>query len=271
MFGFSFGEILIIALVALVVVGPDRLPRLAQTLGLLMGRAQRYVNDFRSDLEQEMQMQDLKEMKEEIHSTVSEFEEGMKANVDNLKKPFNDIKQQSQDLDKKLKQNFDEALDRDHKDTNAQSDSGSVFSASLKNAENKPASVSQNADKGQEAASAEPTSQTSQAATQTAGNSTDSFAAADSSQQLPDAPDSQQPSSASDSSQALNSDPQATATDAVPNKAGQPVTIDSPNALKPGPTASQQAAASSTRAGAVSDEVSAADASDHKTQRSQAG
>ncbi|SPY31555.1 Sec-independent protein translocase protein TatB [Oligella urethralis] len=63
MFGLSFSEIIIIALVALIVIGPERLPKTARALGLLMGRAQRYVNDIKSDIEREMHVDDIKSLR----------------------------------------------------------------------------------------------------------------------------------------------------------------------------------------------------------------
>ena len=54
MFDISFSEIVVIAVVALVVVGPERLPKVARTLGYLFGRAQRYIADVKSDIQREM-------------------------------------------------------------------------------------------------------------------------------------------------------------------------------------------------------------------------
>ena len=50
MFGVDFSELMVILVVALIVVGPERLPKVARTLGLLWGRAQRYVNGVKADI-----------------------------------------------------------------------------------------------------------------------------------------------------------------------------------------------------------------------------
>ena len=63
MFDFSFSELVIIMVVALIVIGPERLPKVARTMGLLWGRAQRYVNGVRADIERDMQMEELKQLK----------------------------------------------------------------------------------------------------------------------------------------------------------------------------------------------------------------
>ena len=50
MFDVGFSEIVVIAVVALIVIGPERLPKVARTLGHLFGRMQRYVNDVKADI-----------------------------------------------------------------------------------------------------------------------------------------------------------------------------------------------------------------------------
>lgn len=63
MFDISFAEILIIAIMALIVVGPQRLPKVARTLGYLFGRAQRYADNIKSDIRHEMELEELKKLK----------------------------------------------------------------------------------------------------------------------------------------------------------------------------------------------------------------
>jgi len=72
MFDIGFSELIVIALVALVVIGPERLPRVARTVGALLGRAQRYVNDVKADIEREVNLDELKNLK-------STFEEAAKS------------------------------------------------------------------------------------------------------------------------------------------------------------------------------------------------
>ncbi|MEQ1630327.1 MAG: Sec-independent protein translocase protein TatB [Gallionella sp.] len=68
MFEFSFSELLLIMVVALVVIGPERLPKVARTMGLLWGRAQRYVNGVKADIERDMAIAELREMKAKIQA-----------------------------------------------------------------------------------------------------------------------------------------------------------------------------------------------------------
>lgn len=68
MFDVGFSEIVLIAVVALVVVGPERLPKLARTLGALVGRMRRYVTTVKSEVEREMQFEDLKKLQQHIQA-----------------------------------------------------------------------------------------------------------------------------------------------------------------------------------------------------------
>jgi len=66
MFEIGFSEIVVIMVVALIVIGPERLPKVARTMGHLWGRAQRYINGVRADIERDMQMDELKQLKQKV-------------------------------------------------------------------------------------------------------------------------------------------------------------------------------------------------------------
>jgi sec-independent protein translocase protein TatB len=79
MFDVSFTELMVIGVVALVVIGPERLPKVARTLGHLVGRAQRYVNDVKADIQREVELDGLKKFKDQVqeaaqtvHSSLNE-------------------------------------------------------------------------------------------------------------------------------------------------------------------------------------------------------
>ena len=63
MFDVGFSELMVIAVVALIVIGPERLPRVARTLGHLFGRLQRYVNDVKADINREIELDELRKFK----------------------------------------------------------------------------------------------------------------------------------------------------------------------------------------------------------------
>jgi len=62
MIGIEFSELLIIGVVALIVLGPERLPKVARTAGHLFGRLQRYAADIKQQVKQEMETEDLKQL-----------------------------------------------------------------------------------------------------------------------------------------------------------------------------------------------------------------
>lgn len=75
MFDIGFTELMIIGIVALLVLGPERLPRVARTAGHLLGRLQRYVSDVKSDISREMQLEDLRKLQAQIEQQVKEVEQ----------------------------------------------------------------------------------------------------------------------------------------------------------------------------------------------------
>jgi len=77
MFDIGFTELMIIGVVALIVVGPERLPGLARTAGHLIGRLQRYVADVKSDISREADLDELRKTKESVQQAASEFESSM--------------------------------------------------------------------------------------------------------------------------------------------------------------------------------------------------
>jgi sec-independent protein translocase protein TatB len=77
MFDIGFSELVVIALVALIVIGPERLPRVARTVGALLGRFQRYVNDVKSEVRREMELDDLKKFQSQLTEQVHEVEQSI--------------------------------------------------------------------------------------------------------------------------------------------------------------------------------------------------
>ena len=71
MFDIGFSEIVVIAVVALIVIGPERLPKAARTMGHLFGRLQRYVNDVKSDINREMELDELRKLQTEVQTAAA--------------------------------------------------------------------------------------------------------------------------------------------------------------------------------------------------------
>jgi len=97
MFDIGFSELVVIGVVALVVIGPERLPKTARTVGHLFGRLQRYVNDVKADINREMELDELRKLKSEMQGAAREFEQSVtsaasevQAGVRNVERELND-------------------------------------------------------------------------------------------------------------------------------------------------------------------------------------
>jgi len=77
MFDIGFSELLVIAIVALIVIGPERLPKVARTLGHLFGRMQRYVNDVKADISREMELEELRKLQSSVEDAARSIQSSM--------------------------------------------------------------------------------------------------------------------------------------------------------------------------------------------------
>ncbi len=81
MFDIGFSELLVIGVVALIVIGPERLPRVARTLGHLFGRMQRYVNEVKSDIQREIELDELRKLRESVEQSAREIEQSVSREI----------------------------------------------------------------------------------------------------------------------------------------------------------------------------------------------
>ena len=91
MFDIGFSELLIIAVVALLVIGPERLPKAARTLGHLFGRMQRYVNDVKADISREMELEELKKLQASMQDAARSLEQSVTKEVRETETEFQKI------------------------------------------------------------------------------------------------------------------------------------------------------------------------------------
>lgn len=84
MFDVGFSELIVIGIVALVVIGPERLPKVARTAGHLLGRMQRYVNDVKADISREMQLDELKKLKTDMQDSARSFQENISSELQSV-------------------------------------------------------------------------------------------------------------------------------------------------------------------------------------------
>ncbi|MDR4653087.1 MAG: Sec-independent protein translocase protein TatB [Nitrosomonas sp.] len=85
MFDISFFEIMIISMVALIVIGPERLPQVARTLGHLMGRCRQFVYNIKTDIHNELRMEELKNMHNSMQETVQSIESAVREEINEIK------------------------------------------------------------------------------------------------------------------------------------------------------------------------------------------
>jgi len=98
MFDFGFTELFVIGLIALVVLGPERLPRVARQAGQWMGKLQRYVSDVKSDINRQMELDELRNLQKEVTDAARNIEGSFKSAVDETQSELNTIAKSFDDL-----------------------------------------------------------------------------------------------------------------------------------------------------------------------------
>ena len=91
MFDIGFSEMMVIAVIALIVLGPEKLPRVARTAGHLLGRMQRYVNDVKSDINREIELDELRKLQKEMQSTAQSIEQTVKGEISSVESEFKQL------------------------------------------------------------------------------------------------------------------------------------------------------------------------------------
>ena len=89
MFDIGFSELLVIGVVALIVIGPERLPRVARTLGHLMGRMQRYVADVKADINREVELEELRKMRDSVQDAATNIETSVQSEISKTETELN--------------------------------------------------------------------------------------------------------------------------------------------------------------------------------------
>jgi sec-independent protein translocase protein TatB len=93
MFDISLFEMVVIGVVALIVIGPERLPGVARTAGHLFGRMQRYVNEVKSDIQREIELDELKKLRQGIEDSAREIEQSMSRELDQADQEMRELKE----------------------------------------------------------------------------------------------------------------------------------------------------------------------------------
>jgi sec-independent protein translocase protein TatB len=104
MFGIDFSELMVIMVVALVVIGPERLPKVARTLGHLWGRAQRYINSVKADISRDMAIEEFRQLQQKVQQEASSIEQEFNSAEQAAKQLEQDVGQQVHELNSMLGQ-----------------------------------------------------------------------------------------------------------------------------------------------------------------------
>jgi sec-independent protein translocase protein TatB len=84
----GISKLALIGAVALIVIGPEKLPRVARTVGTLLGRAQRYVNDVKAEVNRSMDLDEFRSMKDSVQEAARDVEQTIRSGASDLEKQF---------------------------------------------------------------------------------------------------------------------------------------------------------------------------------------
>lgn len=101
MFDIAFPELVVILVVALVVIGPARLPKVARTMGHLWGRAQRYAGQVKADIYRDMALEELHDLRKKMHMEADAFQKSVHQST-------SDVDLQLQQLHRELEQSVED-------------------------------------------------------------------------------------------------------------------------------------------------------------------
>lgn len=91
MFDLGFSKLLVIGLVALVVLGPERLPRVAKQAGQWLAKMRRYVDDVKSDFAKQADLDELRKLQTEVTSAAQTLKDSVQSTVDQTQSEFDTL------------------------------------------------------------------------------------------------------------------------------------------------------------------------------------
>lgn len=84
MFGVDFSELMVILVVALIVIGPERLPKVARTAGMMWARAQRYINGVKADMARDMAAEEFRALQQKVQQEATAAQQAMQQTANAL-------------------------------------------------------------------------------------------------------------------------------------------------------------------------------------------
>ncbi|MBT9554061.1 MAG: Sec-independent protein translocase subunit TatB [Hydrogenophaga sp.] len=109
MIDLGISKLALIGAVALLVIGPEKLPRVARTVGALLGKAQRYVADVKAEVNRSMDLEELRKMKDSVESAARDVETSVSTGANDFEKSWSEA---TNGLDSTSSTDHDDALSR---------------------------------------------------------------------------------------------------------------------------------------------------------------
>ena len=97
MIDLGLSKIALIGVVALIVIGPEKLPRVARTMGALLGKAQRYVADVKAEVNRSMDLEELRKMKDTVESAARDVEGSIQTTASDFEKDWAQVTSDTSD------------------------------------------------------------------------------------------------------------------------------------------------------------------------------
>lgn len=98
MIDLGISKLALIGAVALIVIGPEKLPRVARTVGMLLGKAQRYVNDVKAEVNRSMDLDEFRKMKDSVQEAARDVEQSIQSGASDFEKQFSESGQTLSEL-----------------------------------------------------------------------------------------------------------------------------------------------------------------------------
>ena len=92
MFDLGFTEVTVVCIVALIIVGPERLPKLAKTIGIFFGKAQRFITDIKHDIDEQVRSDEIEEIKKSVDDAAKQIDASLKDEVNFIEDEIKDEK-----------------------------------------------------------------------------------------------------------------------------------------------------------------------------------
>lgn len=119
MFDFGFSEMLVVGVIALVVLGPERLPTVARTAGEWVGKAQRFVAQVKSDIDRESSLAELKKIQEEARAVASDLKSTVEKAASEMEKGVKDVASEVEASASSIEKSVDDAVSQVSTELNA--------------------------------------------------------------------------------------------------------------------------------------------------------